>query len=386
MTHISEASELSRMNWWTAEYGLVGSLDNPRIFGAGLLSSVGESRWCLSNKVKKIPLTLDCIKMGYDITEPQPHLFVTPDFKTLTTVLDEMSNQMAYKVGGLKGLTKAIDAKSINTAELNSGLQISGVLQNVVATANGEPCYLQFQGPTQLSFRDQELPGHDKAYHQHGFGTPVGFLKQFPDRCPSLLTEQEWISLGVRDASNCRLEFVSGVVVTGTLKSRLTRENKTLLLVLENAKASLEDKIFFDPSWGTFDMALGTSVPSVFGGPADRVAYGESEDFVAKRVQAPHYSARELTLHKQYADLRKLRETQVSGKTLVQALTGLLFVHDREFPQDWLLRLEAVELMKARAPKSDLLLMTEKSLTEIAALSEKNKDLISDGLRLSGAL
>jgi phenylalanine-4-hydroxylase len=53
VTHVSEATELSRMNWWTAEYGLIGSLENPKIFGAGLLSSLGESHSCLLDDVKK---------------------------------------------------------------------------------------------------------------------------------------------------------------------------------------------------------------------------------------------------------------------------------------------------------------------------------------------
>ena len=36
---LSEASELARMNWWTIEYGLIGSLSDPKIYGAGLLFS-----------------------------------------------------------------------------------------------------------------------------------------------------------------------------------------------------------------------------------------------------------------------------------------------------------------------------------------------------------
>jgi phenylalanine-4-hydroxylase len=97
---VSEAAELGRMNWWTAEYGLIGSLENPKIFGAGLLSSVGESKACLESKVKKLPLTIDCLKYSYDITEQQPQLFVTPSFKHLETVLAEMAEGMAFKTGG----------------------------------------------------------------------------------------------------------------------------------------------------------------------------------------------------------------------------------------------------------------------------------------------
>ena len=59
--YMSEAAYLARMNWWTVEYGLVGDINDPKIYGAGLLSSVGESQNCLSEKVQKIPFSLDCI-------------------------------------------------------------------------------------------------------------------------------------------------------------------------------------------------------------------------------------------------------------------------------------------------------------------------------------
>ena len=78
------------MNWWTVEYGLIGDIKCPQIYGAGLLSSVSESQNCLSKEVKKIPFSLDCINTSYDITEPQPQLFVTPNFEKLSEVLDEI--------------------------------------------------------------------------------------------------------------------------------------------------------------------------------------------------------------------------------------------------------------------------------------------------------
>ena len=92
----SEATLLSRLHWWTVEYGLIGSLDNPKIYGAGLLSSVGESQNCLSNNVQKIPLSIDCINYNYDITEQQPQLFVTNSFSELTDVLYKFEKTMSY--------------------------------------------------------------------------------------------------------------------------------------------------------------------------------------------------------------------------------------------------------------------------------------------------
>lgn len=386
ISHISEASELSRMNWWTAEYGLIGDLNNPKIFGAGLLSSVGESKWCLSAKVKKIPLTVDCIKTSYDITEPQPQLFVATDFKNLVQVLDEMADQMAFRVGGLQGLRKAIQAESVNTAELNSGIQISGQIVEAITDSTGAVAYLRLQGPSQLSYQDKELSGHDKTYHAHGFGTPVGFLKAHPGKCPSTFTDAEWMSLDVVPGKTAHLEYASGVVVTGKVQSRTARDGKTILISLTKASANFGDRVLFAPEWGTFDMAVGSSVVSVFGGPADREAYGETTDFVAKRVPAPKYSDTELKRQELYAALRKAREDKLQGDALTATLEKLLAEHKTVAPQDWLLYLEALELVLSRAPQSSLKTQLEKDLSQLASKDEKTSGLIADGLVLAGAL
>src|SRR5262249_52392996 len=42
----SEATRLSRLYWWTVEYGLVGTPRDYKLYGAGLLSSLGESYFC----------------------------------------------------------------------------------------------------------------------------------------------------------------------------------------------------------------------------------------------------------------------------------------------------------------------------------------------------
>ena len=41
---LSEADQVSRLFWWTVEYGLVGDLHNPKIYGAGLLSRWGRAK------------------------------------------------------------------------------------------------------------------------------------------------------------------------------------------------------------------------------------------------------------------------------------------------------------------------------------------------------
>src|SRR5665213_1353705 len=161
MKHVSEAALLSRMNWWTAEYGLIGSMTEPKIFGAGLLSSVGESRASLDSQVKKIRLSVNCVDYSYDITEMQPQLFVTEDFAHLGQVLEELADRLAYRRGGVFGLERAIEAETVNTVQLNSGVQISGVLKRYIGMPSQPtvPVYLQFDGPCQLALEYHEIPG-----------------------------------------------------------------------------------------------------------------------------------------------------------------------------------------------------------------------------------
>src|ERR1700761_8584235 len=128
--HMGEPSEmalLSRLHWWTVEYGLIGNLENPKIYGAGLLSSIGESSTCMQKDVKKLWYNMYTVNYAYDITKPQPQLFVTENFQNLIDVLEAFADTMSFRVGGNYGLQKAIESKNTCTAVYSSGLQVSGV-------------------------------------------------------------------------------------------------------------------------------------------------------------------------------------------------------------------------------------------------------------------
>lgn len=379
ISHTSEATQLSRMNWWTAEYGLVGSLDSPKIYGAGLLSSVGEARWCLSDKVKKIPLTVDCVNFTYDITEPQPQLFVTPDFKTLCSVLREFSETMAYKRGGTEGLKKAIQAQTVNTVQLNSGLQISGQVVEYSEDSQGLICFCKLNGPSQLAFEAKELKEHSKSYHSHGFSSPIGFLKAYPRTCPSNLNESQWKKIGIefKAHSKITLEYVSGFKVEGIFKSIIHENGRNLILSLDQARAEMNGKVYFEPSWGTYDIALGTQVTSVFGGPADRLAYGDLDDFVVAKVPKAHFTESDYRIFAYYQVMRDIRD----GKKTLYDLESCLRDLVEEYPKEWLLMVEGLEI----AIQSG-----QKSLEEICRshlskdiFSESEKQCIQEGLAIA---
>jgi phenylalanine-4-hydroxylase len=379
MTVTSEATLLGRMNWWTAEYGLIGSLDQPKIYGAGLLSSYGESKECLKDHVKKIPLSVDCVNYTYDITEPQPQLFVAKSFEDLTRVLHELSLTLSYKRGGTFGLDKAIEAKTVNTVQLNSGLQISGKFVDSLVV-DGECIYFRTEGPTQLCVGGHEIPGHSKEYHSHGYSSPLGFVEGFDD-CLSWASTEDLAEIGLVEGQNCQLRFESGVVVKGQLTKTLRTPRKELcLLSFENCTVTYLDRDLFLPDWGTFDMAVGSKIESVFAGPADRKSYGHTDSFPKKVIARRELSPKEKELNQHYQAIRDLRNSRTwSLKDLEKVKVAL----DQSFPQDWLSRVELVEMTHSIPNGKTLREALTESLTQIYQQHPEKRSVIEGGLALA---
>lgn len=368
---VSEGAQLARMNWWTAEYGLVGELNNPKIYGAGLLSSVGESRWCLSEKVKKIPLTVACVDQSYDITEPQPQLFVVESFKKLNDVLEDFAQTMAFRRGGLVGLEKALKAKTVNTIQTQTGLQISGRLCEILKDQSQNPMYIRFDSPTQISYQFKELKGHSKNYHKDGFGMPVGPLaKSFNREEAKALT-----------GKNLTLTWTSGLVLEGRLEKM--DGPKYEILSFTECTVRLKDRVLFAPDWGTYDLVLAETITSVFGGPADRLAYGFSDEMAALRVPERKYTPDQMIRHQLYAKLRHLRQSAIAGQALSSEIQKISSDPMALEPQDWLLNVECIELLRQRSGDPAL---AEKLKSHLMSLAESRSELasmIEDGLSLS---
>ncbi|MFA7448592.1 MAG: aromatic amino acid hydroxylase, partial [Weeksellaceae bacterium] len=155
-TVFSEMSKIRNLHWWTVEYGLIGDLKNPKIYGAGLLSSIGESKWCMSEEVRKIPYDISAAEVSFDITKPQPQLYVTPDFAHLNFVLEQFANQMGLRTGGTEGIRQLIESKNLGTIEYNTGIQVSGIFKRVITDKHDNPVYIQTEGPTALSYHERE--------------------------------------------------------------------------------------------------------------------------------------------------------------------------------------------------------------------------------------
>lgn len=337
----SEMALIRNLHWWTVEYGLIGEIDHPKIYGAGLLSSIGESAWCMTDQVKKLPYTIEAAYQGFDITKPQPQLYVTPDFAHLSLVLEEFANTMALRKGGLSGINKLINSEALGTVELSTGIQISGVFSNVIEH-DGKPVYIQTKGKTALAYREKELVGHDNNYHSEGFGSPVGKLIGI-NLAIEDMSPRDLKAYNVYEERRVTFEFeghikVEGEIITG----KRNLQGKIILISLKDCTVTHNDTVLFKPEWGTYDMAIGKEVVSAFSGPADINSFDLITHIPAETTIKSKRSAAREELERLYLQVREYREGTNRTISRHKVFEQLAERH----PNDWLLAVELYELAK----------------------------------------
>ena len=374
----SEMALLSRLHWWTVEYGLIGSLENPKIYGAGLLSSIGESANCMNSDVKKIRYTLNAINYPFDITKPQPQLFVTPTFQNLIDVLERFADTMAFRRGGHEGLLKAMACKNVCTAVYTSGIQISGVFTGMVLDSENKISFIKTHGPTALSFNNRQLPKHDKHYHKDGFSSPVGQLKGFEKALENFsLTELK--NTGIEVGKTAIMHFESGIIVSGIVKHIEHQQNKIILISFSDCTVKDgQGQVFFEPSWGTYDMAVGKEIYSVFCGAADKDSFEEKSLIAKTETHHPIYDDETKHYHQLFQTVRDCRERRDHYERLPVVWEQL----KNRFPNDWLCAMEILELLNQEYIMPQV---TEEIQAYLKLKTEKNPEkakLIQDGFYL----
>ncbi len=370
----SEMALLRNLHWWTVEYGLIGTVENPKIYGAGLLSSIGESKWCLTNNVKKIPFTLEAAYQNYDITKPQPQLFVTPDFAHLSLVLEEFTNTMTIRKGGLDGIKKLIECEETGTIELDTGLQISGVFSEVIEH-KGMPVFFRTQGPTALANREKELIDHGTDRYSQGFCSPIGKMKGI-NLAIEDMSPRDLKAYGIYEGERADLEFeggirVSGVVVTG----KRNLHGKIMLISFRDCTVWHFDKVLYGTAMGMFHMAVGTEVVSAFNGSADLESFDLDAHVPSELTIQPEISHERKALEQLYTEVRKFREGGPEDLDLDEVFDELKHSH----PKDWLLPIELYEMVH------DYPMMSGKILAHLDQLKKTMPEvahLIEDGIGL----
>ena len=320
--YVSESTRASRLYWWTAEYGLIGDLEHPRIYGAGLLSSIGEAKHCFTDAVKKVPLSIQCVDTEYDITRMQPQLFVARDFEHLFEVLAEFEATLAWKRGGDHGLREAINARTVNHLGLSDGREITArvveSLPGARPVAEGlASALVRLEGPVMVSRGGQagSKPWPGLALVAFGAG-------ELPDRGPF------------------QLELASGLKLRGFAVGG----GEVLDL-----RGELGGRPVELPS--VAQLFLSEGLPSVAGGPADPGAwdrwFGELNAFAEGEGETRAREKKAAALHPSLAALYREVRTMRESKSINLARLEQISNAATDFRDDWLLKVEVEELKQA---------------------------------------
>jgi phenylalanine-4-hydroxylase len=262
---------------------------------------------------------------------------------------------MAYQTGGFKGLTKALKAKTVNTVEWNSGLQVGGVLTEILRDNEGLVSYLKFSGPCQLAFNGKEIPGQGAAQHPEGFGSPVGRLLFSRETLEEIALEDFSFEglrekLKIREGETVELFFSSQVRIKGIVSGYEEVGGKLKILSFKGCEVRYRDRLLFSPDWGNFDMAIGSQIHSVFSGPPDRQTFGEKGSFEVVKVPKKKYSEEQIKKFSLYEKINSLRESlqkaaQQQETPKPELFTSMINLANEilKLHSEWLLKLEVCE-------------------------------------------
>ncbi|WP_415375751.1 aromatic amino acid hydroxylase [Patiriisocius sp. Uisw_017] len=374
----SEIALVRNLHWWTVEYGMVGTIEDPKIYGAGLLSSIGESEWCMKKEVKKIPYSIAAAYQNFDITKPQPQLYVTPDFAFLQQVLEEFANTMAVRKGGWRGLNKLIESKQMGTIELSAGLQVSGVFTRMIKNEDNEIVYFETERETALAYRETEVIGHGVSRHQNGFRSPLGKLKGI-NLAIENMGPRDLAAYDFYDGKPIEFEFESGIRVKGmNVTGMRNLKGELMLIQFKNCKVTYKNEILFSPEDGDFDMAVGKEIVSAFAGAADYLSFNLVEHELSTLGDVTEMGEEEKKLNGFYSAVRTYRLEHTAPYLSSKGRDKLLEIFKkvkRNFSNDWLLPLELYELTKNYEILDHLKSLQEKR-PEIAHLIEGGLGLI----------
>ena len=372
---LSEMAQMRNLQWWTVEYGLIGDLNNPKIYGAGLLSSIGESISCLKSEVKKIPYTVAAAQQPFDVTKPQPQLYVAPSFPHLMEVLEEFADTLSLRKGGKEGIQKLIESQMVGSIELTTGLQVSGKFSRILLDENNKVVFYQTKGPSALAYREKELIGHGISYHKNGISSPLGKLKNIElaieDMGPNDLKiynfhDGKWLSF----------EFESGIKVAGlNITGIRNAQGKLILIRLKDCTISYKNEYLFLPEDGIYDMIVGKDIVSAFAGAADSNSFPNLYEESSTLTIKPTKNKGIIKLEGYYEVVRNYR---IEKKNDAELLKNLFEEVTTLYPKEWLLFIEIIEL------SNDVKLnqLIKNYLSELISLHPDLDSLISDGIKL----
>lgn len=345
VTRVTEAARMSRLYWWTAEYGLVGTPRDYRLYGAGLLSSLGESHSCHDPSVRKVPLSLECLDTPYDITRAQPQLFVARDFEHLEEVLQEAASTLAASRGGPEAVAEAVRSGEVATLTVGVAprdtVDLIGVVRGYATDRGLERITLDARVGVARSGRLERILLAEVRSPRTEGSTAFGPIELFV--VPPEAVQGARVAGAPAEGAPPTVGSVfsvesGGVPLEGVVRWALAgTEGRPLLVVLDEAR--LGDVPLPNPTL----LAPG-NVQKVRAGASDP-AYHPASLFPGRAVPEPRrFSERELALRALYEEAEELTR-RTWGTSAAAAVSALHERLQRDAPDEWLLRWELLELL-----------------------------------------
>jgi phenylalanine-4-hydroxylase len=375
----SEAALLSRLYWWTAEYGLVGRPDDYKLYGAGLLSSLGESHSCHAPAVRKIVLDERCVDVAYDITQPQPQLFVAPSFDALHEVLERVAATMAFRHGGELAISRAIRSREVATVQFSSGASVIGVVRRA-GPSGSDPAYLEIDGPTALAWEGAIVPALEPFMGSTEQCIVIGRLEG--GQSLETLTDEKVGTLLDVNTGRHRLRFDRGTLVEGRLLRAVRHDDgRLILLELEAVRLTLPDGAPRDVD--RYALLATGDVVTAHAGAVDARFHADTPFSPVKVPRLRAYPPEERAMLDLYA--RAEQAHRGGGKAIRDVFPEVHAVLSRDFPQEWLLRWNLLESLQQVAPESPLVKLLWAELDRLEVALDRRQPIAS-GLRYLASL
>ncbi len=377
VTYTSEASKLSRLYWWTAEYGLVGTPRDYKLYGAGLLSSLWESHACHDSTVKKLPLSVACVEQAYDITRTQPQLYVARDFEQLFSVLHEVEAGLVHRVGGDAALSAALTSQEVATLHFPFGVCAIGEISELSGDARRG--LVTLRGRVGLAAPGAPFEMFDAP--SDGYRLPIGLLAD--GVALASLSEPELRARA--PGGKLQLRFASGVELSGQLARVVVAEHGgCAFLELTDYQLGSSSGTGCSERGERFLLCAASEVVTAHPGATVPEFFPESAPSGARVPKPRAFAERELALLGLYDRAIAAFRDRV-GSAVVRGFTPILADLDREFSDEWLLRWNLLECLLKLGEHGPLAASLE---TQLARLEVRfsHREPIATGLRYLSSL
>lgn len=393
----SEMARVRNLHWWSVEYGLMGNLRNHRIYGAGLLSSIGESYSCMSPHLPKVPFSIKAADQNFEITKPQPQLFVAESFAHLNQVLDEFMNGMALRRGGAYALECAVNSGFIATIELESGLQITSKfslvhtdIDNCAVAFELQEGVVFYESNNEIEFSPNErsplITFENEIY-------PIGPIQGFNHSLYQLGID-DLRRLGLAQGKRFKLNFKSGYELEGRLIQVIhSREKRPIILGVEDHRLVDPSGVEVSSSRGqVYWLPIGEKIVSGFSGPVKHDRFSEELVPPTEKTRKIEHTEERRRSFNLFESVRSIREAQSdTSASIPDKLKDIWDTLIKIRPDDWLLSVEILDLLSKYTIKHDQVqaidleefrLAIKRHLADLSVTRGDLKKLIDDGLRL----